>query len=119
VGIPTSRNPDTLDGLEGWLSVKIRRISVELPHSNQTRARKTLSNSNGFQQSFYSRATPRTPNKSGSPPALRTSPLSLLYKDRIWKPIVGGGGGLNLTLFLLSFGGSTVVFIGGVRRCFG
>jgi hypothetical protein len=27
--------------------------------------------------------------------------------------------GLNLTLFTLSAGGSTVVFIGGVRRCCG
>jgi hypothetical protein len=30
-----------------------------------------------------------------------------------------GGGGLNLSFFTLSVGGSTVVFIGGVRQCFG
>jgi hypothetical protein len=32
---------------------------------------------NGFQHSFRTQATPRTPNKPRSPPALGTSPLSL------------------------------------------
>jgi hypothetical protein len=35
MGIPTSRNPDTPEGLEGRLSVGIRRIPVELPHSTE------------------------------------------------------------------------------------
>jgi hypothetical protein len=33
VGIPTSRNPDTPQGLESRLSVGIRRIRAELQHS--------------------------------------------------------------------------------------
>jgi hypothetical protein len=32
MGIPTSRDPDTPEGLESRLSVRIHRISVELPH---------------------------------------------------------------------------------------
>jgi hypothetical protein len=32
VGIPTTQNPDTLEGLEGQLSVGIRRILAELSH---------------------------------------------------------------------------------------
>jgi hypothetical protein len=35
MGIPTSQNPDTLEGLESRLSVRIRRIPVELPHSTK------------------------------------------------------------------------------------
>jgi hypothetical protein len=33
MGIPTSQNPNTPEGLKNWLSVKIHRIPVELPHS--------------------------------------------------------------------------------------
>jgi hypothetical protein len=33
VGIPTSRNPNTLEGLKSRLSVRIHRISAELPYS--------------------------------------------------------------------------------------
>jgi hypothetical protein len=33
MGIPTSRNPNTSEGLENWLSVRIHRILAELPHS--------------------------------------------------------------------------------------
>jgi hypothetical protein len=32
VGIPTSQDPDTLEGLESQLSVRIRIIPTELPH---------------------------------------------------------------------------------------
>jgi hypothetical protein len=35
VGIPTSQNPDTPEGLKSWLSIRIRRIPVDLPHSNK------------------------------------------------------------------------------------
>jgi hypothetical protein len=50
----------------------------------RTRALKTPLNPNRFQQSFRARATPRTPDKPGSPPTLRTSPLSLsLYSTRM------------------------------------
>jgi hypothetical protein len=40
VGIPTSQDPDTLEGLESRLSVEIRRISAELPHSIELELRK-------------------------------------------------------------------------------
>jgi hypothetical protein len=63
MGIPTSRDPDTPEGLD------------------RTRARKNPLNQNGFRQSFRARATLRTLDKPGCPPALRTSPLSLLYKE--------------------------------------
>jgi hypothetical protein len=32
MGILTSQNPDTLEGLESQLSVRIRRILAALPH---------------------------------------------------------------------------------------
>jgi hypothetical protein len=35
VGLRTSQNPDTPEGLESWLSVEIRRIPAELPHSTE------------------------------------------------------------------------------------
>jgi hypothetical protein len=40
VGIPTSRDPDTLEGLESRLSVRIRRIPTELPHLTELELRK-------------------------------------------------------------------------------
>jgi hypothetical protein len=33
VGILISQNPNTPGGLESWLSVRIHRILIELPHS--------------------------------------------------------------------------------------
>jgi hypothetical protein len=39
VGIPTSRNPDTPEGLEQRLSVGIHRIPVELPHLSKLELR--------------------------------------------------------------------------------
>jgi hypothetical protein len=35
VGIPTSWDPDTPEGLESLLSVRIHRIPAELPHSTK------------------------------------------------------------------------------------
>jgi hypothetical protein len=40
MGIPTSRNPDTPEGLESQLSVRIHRISAELPHSTELELKK-------------------------------------------------------------------------------
>jgi hypothetical protein len=40
MGIPISRDPDTPEGLESWLSIRIHRISVELPHSTGLELRK-------------------------------------------------------------------------------
>jgi hypothetical protein len=38
--IPTSRNPDTPEGLESQFSARIHRIPVELPHSTELELRK-------------------------------------------------------------------------------
>jgi hypothetical protein len=81
VGIPTSRNPDTLEGLESQLSIGIHRILAELLHSTEPELKKlcwTWMDS----QSFRARATLRTPDKPGSPPALKTLSLSL-YSTRM------------------------------------
>jgi hypothetical protein len=40
VGIPTSQNPDTPEGLESQLSVGICRILVVLPHSTEPELKK-------------------------------------------------------------------------------
>jgi hypothetical protein len=40
VGILTSRNPDTPEGLESRLSVGIHRIPGELPHSTELELKK-------------------------------------------------------------------------------
>jgi hypothetical protein len=40
MGIPTSWDPNTPEGLESRLSVRIRRIPAELPHSTELELRK-------------------------------------------------------------------------------
>jgi hypothetical protein len=40
MGTTTSRNPDTPEGLESWLSVKICRILAELLHSTELELKK-------------------------------------------------------------------------------
>jgi hypothetical protein len=40
VGIPTSRNPDTLEGIDSQLSVGIRKIPAELLHSTKLELKK-------------------------------------------------------------------------------
>jgi hypothetical protein len=40
MGIPTSWNLDTLEGLESRLSIEIHRILAELPHSTKLELRK-------------------------------------------------------------------------------
>jgi hypothetical protein len=48
-GIPTSRNPDTPEGLESRLSVRIQRTPTELPHLTELEPRnlrRTLMDSN-------------------------------------------------------------------------
>jgi hypothetical protein len=42
VGIPTSQNPDTPEGLENRLSVRIHRIPIELLHLTELELRKLL-----------------------------------------------------------------------------
>jgi hypothetical protein len=40
MGIQTSRDPDTPKGLESQLSIRIRRILTEVPHSTEVELRK-------------------------------------------------------------------------------
>jgi hypothetical protein len=80
-----------------------------------TRAQKTLSNPNGFWQSFCARASSSTPDKLGSPLPLRTSPLSLLYNEWSWEHYRK----LNLTCLTPSAGSSMGVFIGVLCQWFG
>jgi hypothetical protein len=74
-----------------------------------------VSNPNEFRQSFHTWATSRTASKLGSPPALITLPLSLLYKEWTWELYMK----LNLTFVTLFTGRSMGVFIGGLSQCFG
>jgi hypothetical protein len=78
VGILTSQNADTPEGLESHLSVEICRILTEIPHSTELE----LGN-------LHAQATLRTRDKPGSPPALRTMPLSLLYRNELGSTIGG------------------------------
>jgi hypothetical protein len=79
-GILTRQNPDTLEGLGGQLSVGVHRILAELQHSTKLELKKPY-----WTQMDSSGATTRTPDKPGSPPVLRTSPPSLLYKEWTWE----------------------------------
>jgi hypothetical protein len=113
MGILTSQDPGTPEGLESRLSVRIRRFAGELPHSTELELRKL----------------PRSRMDSGRASVLEllrgllrswdilqpSKPRLSLYPTKIefGSPL----GGLNLTFFTLSTGGRTVVFIGGVRRC--
>jgi hypothetical protein len=86
-----SQNPDTLEGLENRLSVGIHRIQNfgRASALDRTRAQKTPTNPNGLWQSFHAQATLRTPDKPGSPPTLKSTPLSLLYKNELGSTIGG------------------------------
>jgi hypothetical protein len=94
-----------------WALCRNSQNSGRAPAVDRTMARKTLSIPNGFRQSFRARATPRTPDKPGSPPALRTSPLSLLYKEWTWEHYMM----LNLTFFA----SSARRYMGGIYRRWG
>jgi hypothetical protein len=91
------------------------RNSMRALALDRTRAWKTPSNPNGFRQSFHAWATLRTPEKPGSPSALWTSPLSLLYKKWTWENYRK----LNQTFFILFAQWSRSVFIGGLSRWLG
>jgi hypothetical protein len=75
MGILTSQNPDTPEGLEQRLSIRIHRIPSELLHSSKLEPRNP-DRPEGFRQRFHTRATTRTPDQSGGPLVLRASPLS-------------------------------------------
>jgi hypothetical protein len=52
VGIPTSLDPNTLEGLESRLSVEIHRIPAELPHSTELELRKLCRTQTDSSRSF-------------------------------------------------------------------
>jgi hypothetical protein len=115
VGIPTSQNPDTPEGLEGWLSVGIHRIPVELPHSTKLELKKHCRPRMDSSRASMLELLWGLPT---SQEVLRPlKPHLSLYSTKIefGSPL----GGLNLTFFTLFAGGNTVFFIGGVRRCSG
>jgi hypothetical protein len=115
MGIPTSQNLDTPEGLESRLSVKICRILVELPHSTDLELRKlyrTWMDSGRASMLELLRGFP-TNGEVLWPSEPHLSFCST--KIEFGSPL----GGLNFTFFTLSAGGSTMVFIGGVRRCSG
>jgi hypothetical protein len=80
MGILTSWNTDTLEGLESRFSVEIRRILTELPDSTELELGKLC-------------RTRTDSGRAGSLPALRTSPLSLslslLNKNELGSTIGG------------------------------
>jgi hypothetical protein len=51
-GIPTSQNPDTPEGLESRLSVRIHRIPAELPHLIEPELRKLRQTRTDFDRAF-------------------------------------------------------------------
>jgi hypothetical protein len=51
MGIPTSQNLDTPEGLKSWLSIEIRRILTELPHLTELKLRKHHRTRTGFGRS--------------------------------------------------------------------
>jgi hypothetical protein len=110
--ILTSQNTDTPEGLESRLSVKIHRIPAELPHSieqelgNLRRTRIDSGRASALKL-LWGLLTSREVLRLSEP---RIS-LSTL-QEWTWEHY----GGLNLTLFTLSAGG-TMVFIGGVGQC--
>jgi hypothetical protein len=113
-GILTGQNPNTLEGLESWLSIGIHRIPAELPHSIELELRelcRTWTDSGRASVLELLRGLPTSrevlwPSKSHH---------SLLYKGWTWELYRK----LNLTFFTPFAGWSTGVFIGGLSQCFG
>jgi hypothetical protein len=114
-GIPTSRNPDTPEGLKSRLSIGIHRILEELPHSTELELRKlhrTRMDSCRASALELLRALPTSREVlRPSKPHLSLSTL----QEQTWEHYRG----LDLSLFILSVEGSTMVFIERVRRCYG
>jgi hypothetical protein len=52
MGIPTSCDPDTPEGLESWLPIGICRILTELPHSTELELRKLYHTRMDFGRAF-------------------------------------------------------------------
>jgi hypothetical protein len=113
-GIPTSQNPDTPEGLETRLSVRIHRIPSELPHSTEPelgklRRTRTDSDRASALELLWGLPTSRE--------VLWSQNLTSLSALQEWNCEYYRG--LNITFFMVSARGSTMVFIGGVRQCCG
>jgi hypothetical protein len=116
MGISTSRDPDTPEGLESWLSVGIHRILTELPHSTELeleKLRQTWMDSSRASMLKLLRGLLR-----GREVLWPSESRLSLYSTKIEFGSHLGGGGKPHFLHTFSLG-STVVFIGGVRRCSG
>jgi hypothetical protein len=114
MGIPTSWNPDTLEGLEGQLSVRIHRIPAELPHLIELELRKLCRTQKYSIRASMLELLRGLPTSREvlwpSEPRLSLSTLQRLNLEAPW--------GRAKPHFPFCWG-STVVFIGGVRRCSG
>jgi hypothetical protein len=115
VGIPTSQNPNTPEGLEDRLSVRIHRILAVLPHSTEPELGKLHRNRTDSDRASTLELLQGLPTSQEvlrlSEPHLSLSALQEWTWEHHSEP--------NLTLFTLSTRGSTMVFIEGVRRCCG
>jgi hypothetical protein len=115
MGLPTSWNTDTPEGLESRLFVEILWIPAELPHSTELelgRLRRTRMDSD--RASMLELLRGLLTSQDVLYPS--ESHLSLYStKNELGSTI----GGWHLTLFTLSTRGSMVVFIEVVRRCCG
>jgi hypothetical protein len=113
-GIPTSQNPDTTEGLESRLSIRIHKIPTELQHSTELELGKPHRT---WMDSSRASTLELLQGLPTSREVLRPSEprLSLLYKEWTWEHYRK----LNLTFFTLSARGSTGVFIGEARWCSG
>jgi hypothetical protein len=49
---PTTQNPDTREGLESWLSIKIHRIPVEILHLTEPECKKLHLTKEDFGRAF-------------------------------------------------------------------
>jgi hypothetical protein len=116
VGILTSRNPDTPEGLESRLFVRIHRIPTELPHSTEPELRKHhLTWMDSGRASTLELLRWLSTSREVLRPLEPCLSLSLsTLQEWTWEHYRW----LNLTLFTLSAEGSTMVFIG-VRQCWG
>jgi hypothetical protein len=116
MGIPIRQNPDTPEGLESPLSVRICRIPAELPHSTKLELGKLHRIRTDSGRAFILELLRGHPTSQEvlQPSEPRLS-LSLLYKEWSWENYRK----LNLTFFTLFVRRSMGAFIGRLGQCFG
>jgi hypothetical protein len=115
--LPTSRNPDTQEGLESQLSIGIHRIPTKLLHSIELELGKLcqtrMDSCRAFTLELLQGLLTSWEVLRPSEPRLSLS-LSTLHE---WTG--EHSRGLNITLFTTSTRGSTWLFIGGLKQCSG